>query len=642
YTGGTIIKEGTVKVGNLASTGTGSIKLEGAKDTDKATLDLAVADFAKAITITKDKFGTLAGANADTYKGALTVNGNLSLGSTASATSIAAGSLTTGAGSILNFDVASTTSYDKITLGTSGAGALSLDAGTTFNLNFASGVDLTENLTFNFISGTIAGGAISQYTVTGLDAEKWGYEWLYAGTQLSLKITIKASDLVWAGTGATPTWNTTAENKMWTSKGASVAFVNGQSVLFDDTATVKAVTLEGDLNPKNIEVNNSASNDYTFSGAGKIVGNGALKKKGAGNLTILTSNSSTGILTIEGGNVLLGNGTTSGSWAGNIVNNGTLTINPNGTLAMSNNISGTGSLVKAGTGTLSFNSDALTATNSTFSGGTTVNGGILQLGNGKTTPGTYQLGTGAITLNNNSQVNLFLSTEGANSYTFTNNWIVNGTSTIYQENGGISNTLSGSITLNANATLELKYRWSTNFSLTGKISGDTTTTLLFGNLAQGDLGGDRRVSLTADNTGFTGKLKLNYTDTNTATDRDLVLSLANNNAAKDATIELLGGNVAGQLSILEVNTANATIAGLSGNANSQIKNVGDNRTLTLTGGTSTFAGLITDTLALTQTGGVLTLSGVNTSTGKLTISGTKLILGGANGNWAGIIDNKTA
>ncbi|MEG3023692.1 MAG: GDSL-type esterase/lipase family protein, partial [Akkermansia sp.] len=57
YAGGTIIKEGTVKVGNLASTGTGSIKLEGAKDTDKATLDVAVADFAKAITITKDKFG---------------------------------------------------------------------------------------------------------------------------------------------------------------------------------------------------------------------------------------------------------------------------------------------------------------------------------------------------------------------------------------------------------------------------------------------------------------------------------------------------------------------------------------------------------------------------------------------------------
>ncbi|MEG0024604.1 MAG: autotransporter-associated beta strand repeat-containing protein, partial [Akkermansia sp.] len=116
YVGTTTITGGSLKVANLTATGTGSINIEGATAISKATLDVAVADFAKAITITQDKFGTLAGANVGTYKGALTVNGKFSMGTNATATSIAAGSLTTGATSTLNFDVTSTTSYDKITL----------------------------------------------------------------------------------------------------------------------------------------------------------------------------------------------------------------------------------------------------------------------------------------------------------------------------------------------------------------------------------------------------------------------------------------------------------------------------------------------------------------------------------------------
>ena len=94
------------------------------------------------------------------------------------------------------------------------------------------------------------------------------------------------------------------------------------------------------------------------------------------------SNTYTGPTTISAGTLQIGNGGAAGSLssgtASAITDNGTLVFNCSGTVTQGTNFSsaaikGNGSLVQAGPGTL-----VLTDTNS-FTGGTTVDGGTLQL-----------------------------------------------------------------------------------------------------------------------------------------------------------------------------------------------------------------------------------------------------------------------
>ena len=109
---------------------------------------------------------------------------------------------------------------------------------------------------------------------------------------------------------------------------------------------------------------------------------------GAGGLTVKDSTSSTGRViltgantysggtTIASGTLQLGNGGTSGSIVGNVTDNGALAFNRSDAATFSGLVSGTGSLAQIGTGTT-----ILTA-NNTYTGGTTISAGTLQLGNG--------------------------------------------------------------------------------------------------------------------------------------------------------------------------------------------------------------------------------------------------------------------
>jgi len=100
---------------------------------------------------------------------------------------------------------------------------------------------------------------------------------------------------------------------------------------------------------------------------------GGLDKVGAGTLILTGANTYTGGTTISGGTLQLGNGGTSGSVLGNIVDNATLAIERSDTFTVGNLISGTGAFEQNGTGTT-----ILTA-NNTYTGPTTVNGGILSV-----------------------------------------------------------------------------------------------------------------------------------------------------------------------------------------------------------------------------------------------------------------------
>jgi autotransporter-associated beta strand protein len=114
--------------------------------------------------------------------------------------------------------------------------------------------------------------------------------------------------------------------------------------------------------------------------AGSISGTGTVTQSGPGTLILTGMNTYTGTTTISAGTLQVGNGGTTGQLgAGAVVNNGALLFNRSGDVIASGAISGTGSLTQAGPGTM-----ILTADN-TYTGGTTISAGTLQIGDGGTT-----------------------------------------------------------------------------------------------------------------------------------------------------------------------------------------------------------------------------------------------------------------
>ncbi len=116
--------------------------------------------------------------------------------------------------------------------------------------------------------------------------------------------------------------------------------------------------------------------------------NYSLTKAGAGTLVLTGDNEYKGATIVTGGILQIGNGGASGKLVGtSLVNNATVVYNRSTSTAYSGVISGTGKVVQSGTGSL-----ALTGTN-TYTGGTIVNSGTLQVGSAKA------LGNGNVTLN---------------------------------------------------------------------------------------------------------------------------------------------------------------------------------------------------------------------------------------------------
>jgi outer membrane autotransporter protein len=116
------------------------------------------------------------------------------------------------------------------------------------------------------------------------------------------------------------------------------------------------------------------SDTYTFGGV--IAGSGAFVQMGPGTTILTANNFYLGGTTISAGTLQLGNGGTRGSIVGDVLNNGTLAVNRSDTLTLAGVISGTGAFQQNGTGT------TILAGDNTFGGGTTINAGTLQLGNG--------------------------------------------------------------------------------------------------------------------------------------------------------------------------------------------------------------------------------------------------------------------
>ncbi len=157
-----------------------------------------------------------------------------------------------------------------------------------------------------------------------------------------------------------------------TKIGAGTLIMTGANTYGGGT-TVSVGTLQGDSTSLQGNIANATSVVFDQAGsgtyAGVMSGAGALTKIGAGTLILTGMNNYSGGTTVVAG-TLQGNTT---SLQGNIVDDASVVFDQAGSGTYAGVMSGTGFLIKENVGTL-----ALTAVN-TYQGGTTINGGTLEL-----------------------------------------------------------------------------------------------------------------------------------------------------------------------------------------------------------------------------------------------------------------------
>jgi fibronectin-binding autotransporter adhesin len=311
--------------------------------------------------------------------------------------------------------------------------------------------------------------------------------------------------LIWNG-NVDANWTTAVDNN-WKLAGVPTTYVDPDDVAFDDTATgTTSLTIATVVNPASVTIyNNTLTYSITSSSGKGIAGSGSFIKGGDSTLTLSGgANTYTGVTTLSGGTVSVGtlaNGGSAsdiggaGNGAANLVfNGGTLqytgtgasidrlftlgtfggTIDSSGSGALNLNnsgsviLSGTGERVFTLTGSTLFNNTfapvladngggtiltkdgvntwTLTA-NNTYSGGTVVNSGTLQIGAGGA---SGSIGTGDITDDSSLDFN--------RSGTLTVNGAISGNGSVTNEGGTVilagNNSYSGGTTINA-GTLQI-------------------------------------------------------------------------------------------------------------------------------------------------------------------------------------------
>lgn len=245
-------------------------------------------------------------------------------------------------------DVSASTSAASIQLTTinSLAGSGQVALGTT-TLQLSNAGDTFSGVIAGSGGVTVSGGT---ETLTGANT--------YTGTT-----SILGGSLVLAGNASLYSAGTVNANGTF-----DVSGLTSGSVAIGTLSGSGAVVLGGN----GLNITNGST---VFSGV--ISGTGALTVTG-GTQILTGTNTYGGGTTISAGTLQLGRALTSGSITGDVTDNGTLAFDRSDNFVFAGAISGTGGVVQMGSGTA-----ALTGANS-YSGGTTISAGTLQVGNGGT------------------------------------------------------------------------------------------------------------------------------------------------------------------------------------------------------------------------------------------------------------------
>jgi len=261
--------------------------------------------------------------------------------------------------------------FSSMRFNSSGAGVLSFDGGTAFNLGaiYGSGNLLLQNLSGTGIGLSTGGDPSPSGNSFAGSMSGTGSLTKIGGNTLTLtgNNTYTGATTINAGTLLLGSFGALAGTSTITFTGGTLQFSAGNQQ--DYGAIIKNSTISA------IKIDSNGQS-ITFAGAIDSSNTGGLIKSGAGILTLRGSNAYTGTTTISAGTLridgggLLGGGT----YSGNAVNNSALIYNGSNSQTFTGTISGNGSLtVSAGTLTVS-------GTN-TYTGVTAVNGGTLWVNN---------------------------------------------------------------------------------------------------------------------------------------------------------------------------------------------------------------------------------------------------------------------
>jgi autotransporter-associated beta strand protein len=303
-----------------------------------------------------------------------------------------------------------------------------------------------------------------------------------------------ASPLTWTGvvnTGSYGLWDI-ATTANWKSGGSAVDYVDGDPVLFDDTASFFVVGGVGAVSPSGVTFNNSANN-YGLLGTAVISGTGGITLKGSGFVTNSAVDTYSGATAINNGTFVAGtNSVGLGGPLGafyapvSIANSATAALNLNSFSAQVGSLSGggaTGGNVALGSGTLTVGADG---TSQTYGGVISGSGGLSLTGAGSLTllntnvfSGGLKVGAlNTLTLSGPTAAIGTLANAGGGTYAGAiadNGWIVYSTSLNQTNSGAISG--GGGIILNGPGTLTLNNNTSSftnNIVINGGLLSDTT------------------------------------------------------------------------------------------------------------------------------------------------------------------------
>jgi fibronectin-binding autotransporter adhesin len=371
----TLVADGS---GNAPVIRVGDGGMAGASDVATVANVLAGTD-----GLVKTDYGTLVLTGASSYTGGTTIGaGTLQLGNGGITGSILGDVVDNG---VLAFDHSDDVSFGNVVSGSGalmqlGSGTLSLAANNTYTGattisagslalvgggSIASSSGLLDNGTFD-IDATTSGAAIN--SLSGSGAVNLGAQ------TLTLSGAAGSFNGVIAGGGGL---NVSGGSE--TLLGSNV-YIGGTTVAGSAQLQLGNGGTTGSI-VGNVIDNGSLvfdrSNAVGF--AGTVSGSGSLAQAGSGVLMLTGANSYTGGTTINAGTLQLGSGGSTGSLVGNVADNGMLVLDRSNALTLAGVISGGGSLAQEGAGV-----SILTGTN-TYTGGTTISAGTLQLGNGGTT-----------------------------------------------------------------------------------------------------------------------------------------------------------------------------------------------------------------------------------------------------------------
>jgi autotransporter-associated beta strand protein len=453
--------------------------------------------------------------------------------------------------------------------GTVAGTATDVDAGDTITYSKANGPAWLQVAADGILSGTPTSADFSpqEFVITATDSK---------GATAFAFLTISMAESYWRG-DLNNSWNANnSGNTNWATDASGTT----------DTGAVPGATTDVVF-----AASNAANLPGTVLGANMSVR--SLSVMNSAGVTIGGSHSLT--IGADGVNVVSGSGTTLINTSGQVVLGANQTWTTGNDLTVSSVISGTASLTKTGTDTL------ILSGNNTYSGGTTIAAGTLQVGSG-TTSGSIVgnvVNNGALIVNRSTDVTLGGAISGTGTLT---KW---GAGRLILTSPG---TFTGGTTIGS-------------FTGSGAVRASANNALGSGEITIGPGGNATTARLElSNNATLPNAIALTMRNNSTVA----IQNISGNNALSGTITLQVGGSSA----IFQSDAGLLTLGAITSDATGS-------RVPTLTGsGDGLVSGVISNgsaTVGVTKSGaGTWSLGGANTYSGNTTVSAGTLALGGAN------------